>query len=106
VLDQERFATEVAPVLGRHGCDAGGDCHGGGIRGTLALSPREEKDLLFDFEQVSLQVDGEEPEASPILRKPLAAEAGGGPHSMTAFLTREDPDYRTILAWIEAGVFE
>ena len=87
VLDFDEFAASVAPILTQHGCDAGGDCHGGGIRGTLALSPVGDKDLTFDFEQVCLQVDGITPEASPLLRKPLAESAGGSPHSVKPFAT-------------------
>jgi len=105
VLDFARFETEVAPILTRQGCDAGGDCHGGGIRGTLALSPAGAKDPVFDFDQVSLQVDGADPAMSAILRKPLAEAAGGAPHGVTAFDSSEDEDYRTILAWIESGEF-
>ena len=52
-LDYATFISEVEPVLERNGCDAGGDCHGGGIRGTLALSPQGAKDPAFDFVQVS-----------------------------------------------------
>ena len=39
VLSFDGFKATVSPVLERNGCDAGGDCHGGGIRGTLQLSP-------------------------------------------------------------------
>ena len=54
------FQQTVEPVLSRQGCDAGGDCHGGGIRGSLELSPAGAKDAQFDFEQVSQQVRSEE----------------------------------------------
>ena len=103
VLSFEGYRDRVAPVLARHGCDAGGDCHGGGIRGTLELSPSGAKDDRFDFEQVALQVKGEDPGRSPLLTKPLAGEE---PHAVEPFTTPEDPDYRTILAWIEEGAFE
>jgi len=105
-LDFARFETEVSPILTRHGCDAGGDCHGGGIRGTLALSPAGAKDPAFDFDQVSLQVNASDPAMSPILRKPLDEAAGGTPHGVTAFASPADTDYRTILAWIESGEFQ
>ena len=36
VLDYAEFVRNVEPVLSGKGCDAGGDCHGGGIRGTFA----------------------------------------------------------------------
>src|SRR5258706_8716533 len=52
VLNFDEFAASVEPVLSQKGCDAGGDCHGGGIRGTLELSPQGAKDVRFDFDQV------------------------------------------------------
>ena len=55
-LDYDEFVANVEPVLVAKGCDADGDCHGGGLRGTLALSPPTAKDLRFDYDQVVLQV--------------------------------------------------
>ena len=98
------FEQNVEPVLVRLGCDAGGDCHGGGIRGTLALSPPSAKDVRFDFDQVSLQVSAASPETSPILTEPLALGEGGTPHSVKPFATTSDPDYQAIRAWILAAV--
>ena len=103
VLDYATFLTAVAPVLHERGCSASGDCHGGGIRGTFHLSPDHDRDPVFDFEQSVLQVDDLDPTASALLRKPLAVDAGGAPHAFTAFASIDDPDYRTILAWIDAG---
>lgn len=103
-LDFTAFADSVAPVLARHGCDAEGDCHGGGIRGSLQLSPPGDKDLRFDFDQVVLQVSPTAPLESPILTEPLAAHAGGTPHGVKPFDSTDDPDYRAIRGWIEAGV--
>ena len=105
VLDFQEFQATVSPILTAHGCDAGGGCHGGGIRGTLALSSVEEKDLRFDFEQVSLQVDGLDPTGSPVLTKPLAESAGGTPHSYKGFASTDDAGYLAILGWIENGEF-
>ncbi len=104
VLDFTTFANTVEPVLQRRGCDTGNDCHGGGIRGTLALSPQDAKDVRFDFEQVSLQVSTLAPDSSRILLKPLAAEEGGLPHASKPFLSRADSDYVAVRAWIAAGV--
>ena len=103
-LSYAQFGQTVEPVLSRHGCDAGGDCHGGGIRGTLELSPAGAKDTLFDFQQVSLTVSPTNPASSPILLKPLAIDAGGVPHSFKPFASTADPDYQVILAWVMAGV--
>lgn len=107
--DLATFTTSVAPVFGARGCDSI-ECHGGGIRGTFALSPAGDKDLAFDFAQAGWQADGADPAASALLRKPLAVSAGGAPHAGDAeggiFATTADPDYQAILAWIAAGVRE
>ena len=99
------FEATIHPVLVARGCSAAGDCHGGGIRGTFELSPPDDVDLAFDFEQSVLQVNGYAHEESPLLTKPLAEPAGGTPHSHEPFATADDPDYQAILAWIEAGEF-
>ena len=103
-LSYDLFVQTVEPVLVRQGCDATGDCHGGGIRGTLALSPPAAKDPRFDFDQVSLEVLPAEPDSSPILTRPLAYAAGGTPHSYKPFATTSDTNYQAIRAWIMNGV--
>lgn len=103
VLSFEQFELAVAPVLTRHGCDAGGDCHGGGIRGSYELSPPGDKDVLFDFEQSSLQVSAATPGSSPLLTEPLALGAGGTPHGVKPFAAVSDSDYVVIEQWILAG---
>ena|SRR5437867_4144807 len=104
VLSYDEFVQSVEPVLTQNGCDAGGDCHGGGIRGTLELSPAGAKDLRFDFDQVSLQVSPTTPDSSRILTKPLALDAGGTPHSVKVFASTSDPGYQAIRQWILHGV--
>jgi hypothetical protein len=106
VLDFDRFAADVEPVLRRHGCDAGGDCHGGGIRGTLELSPAHAKDVRFDFEQVALQVWASNRDRSPILTEPLALDAGGTPHGVKPFAATSDSGYQAIREWILAGTLQ
>lgn len=103
-LSFEQFQQAVEPILIAHGCDATGDCHGGGIRGTLELSPPGAKDARFDFDQVALQVSAAAPQSSLILTEPLALAAGGTPHGVKAFPDTSDADYRTILDWILDGV--
>lgn len=98
------FVATVEPVLQRHGCDAGGDCHGGGPRGALELSPSGAKNTRFDFDQVSLQVNPATPDSSRILTKPLALAAGGVPHGVKPFASTSDTDYVAIRNWILAGV--
>ncbi len=103
-LSYAQFADSVEPVLSRQGCDAEGDCHGGGIRGTLALSPPSAKDTLYDFHQVTRQVSAYVPDSSAILRAPLALDAGGTPHPFKPFGSTADPDWRTMRGWVDAGV--
>jgi hypothetical protein len=98
------FASTVEPILTRQGCDAGGDCHGGGIRGTLQLSPAGAKDTLADFAAIGFETNAYFPDSSLVLRKPLALSAGGLPHSAKPFATTGDPDYQAIRQWIFAGV--
>lgn len=105
-LSASRYSTDVAPVVMRHGCDAGGDCHGGGPRGTLQLSPQGAKDLAYDFEQLSLQVNPVSRDSSALLLRPLADEAGGRPHPYKAFASTADTDYVAVRGWIQAGVLE
>jgi hypothetical protein len=103
-LDFAEFSGSIAPILVEAGCHAA-SCHGGGIRGTLELSPEDALDPAYDFEQVRLQVDPWSPQASPILTKPLAGDEDGATHSWEPFATTDDPRYQAILAWILAGEF-
>jgi hypothetical protein len=103
-LSFDQFQQSVEPVLVAKGCDAGGDCHGGGIRGTFALSAAGSKDAHFDFDQASLQVWAAMPDSSPLLLKPLALAAGGVPHSYKAFASTSDSGWIAIHDWIHAGV--
>lgn len=101
-MDFAQFEQEVAPVLAQYGCDAM-ECHGGGIRGTYELSPESAKDPAFDFDQTSMQVNGYDPDASPILTRPLV---GSTPHSYEPFTDTYDAGYQAIRNWILAGEFE
>lgn len=103
-LSFTEFVSVVDPILRAQGCDAEGDCHGGGIRGTFQLSPPGAKDTAFDFQQTAQQVNAADPTASLILTEPLDEAAGGTTHAVQPFATVDDEDYQAILAWIEAGV--
>lgn len=102
-LSFEEYTLRVAPVISRQGCDADGDCHGGGIRGSLQLSPATAKNLRFDFDQISLEVSPSVPDSSPVLTKPLALAAGGTPHAFKPFASTSDTDYVAIRQWILDG---
>lgn len=106
MLSFSQFQQAVEPILVRQGCDATGDCHGGGIRGTLQLSPPGAKDEQYDFDQVVLQVYVNNRQLSPILTAPLAAHSGGSPHPFKPFDTTNDPDYQAILQWVMAGTVQ
>lgn len=105
VLDYPTFASTVAPVFTAYGCNTT-QCHGGGIRGTFALSPEGAEDPAFDFEQARLQVDPYDPTRSALLVQPLTESAGGVPHPWEPFDSVEHPGYRAIEDWILAGSFE
>ena len=106
ILDEAVFADAIDPIFTAKGCD-NLSCHGGGLRGSFELSPFDDKDVGFDFEQVRRQLNPQHPESSSILTKPLATAEGGAVHTAPAqpygFTTRDDLDYQTILAWIQAG---
>lgn len=106
VLSYAGYESLVAPVIARHGCDAGGDCHGGGIRGTLQLSPATAKNGMYDFDQLVLQVNPVHRDSSALLLRPLADEAGGRPHPTKAFASAADSDYVAVRGWIQAGVLQ
>jgi hypothetical protein len=101
VLDRAAFDADVEPVLMRQGCDATGDCHGGGIRGTLQLSPPTAKDPAFDFAQIGLQVWPTDRDHSPLLTAPLV---GGTAHPFKPFASAADSDYQALRGWVMSGV--
>ncbi len=103
-LSYAAYVADVAPVIARHGCDADGDCHGGGPRGTLELSPPTAKNARYDFDQLVLQVNPVERDSSSLLLRPLADAAGGRPHPMKAFASTADTDYVAVRGWIQSGV--
>jgi hypothetical protein len=106
VLDYTTFTADISPLLEARGCNAEGDCHGGGIRGSFVLSPSSTPDPQLDFTQAAMQVRGEDPSSSPLLLKPLDESVGGAPHAFTAFSSTADSDYLRILSWIRAGEFK
>jgi hypothetical protein len=106
VLDYGVFAAQIDPIMTTLGCDDV-NCHGGGIRGTFALSPDNDKDVAFDFAQASMQVYPQNPPASALVLKPLDEACGGVGHGGGSFFhSLDDPDYLAMLAWIEAGEYQ
>jgi hypothetical protein len=112
-LDYEVFKTTVEPVFakkrpGHARCVA---CHSA-ANNAFKLQPLAEgatwteEQSRRNFESVSKLVNKTNPKASLILMHPLAHEAGGDEfHSGgRQFLSKDDPDWKVIAAWI--GVTE
>ena len=56
-----------------------------------------------NFEIVTKLVNTKEPEASRLLLKPLATQAGGSNHTGGTYWTSKDsPEYQTLLKWIRS----
>jgi hypothetical protein len=97
------FATDVAPILSRYGCNSGG-CHGkaGGQNGfQLSLFGF---DKVFDHEAIAKLGRGRRifaaaPEQSMLLTK----ATGHTPHGGGARFDSDSEAYRLIHRWIELG---
>jgi hypothetical protein len=97
-LDYGVFVATIEPILQQRGCSNLG-CHGGQGSGELLLSGGASPSA--DFLAVSGHVTPWDPPQSPLLRKPLAEDAGGAVHAGgEIFLSASDPDYVAILDWI------
>jgi hypothetical protein len=100
-LDYGVFVQDIEPILNGRGC-SNSACHGGQGSGELLLSGGDSPES--DFIAVSGLVTPWEASASALLLKPLAVAAGGVEHGGgDIFADTLDVDYRTILAWVEAG---
>ena len=108
-LDYEVFKTTVEPVFakkrpGHARCVA---CHSA-ANNAFKLQPLAEgatwteEQSRRNFESVSKLVNKTNPKASLLLMHPLAHEAGGDEfHSGgRQFLSKDDPDWKAIAAWI------
>ena len=111
-LDFEFFRTKVQPIfmakrpeLAR--CYV---CHSQGTPLVLQRLPEgrdvwNEEESRKNFEAIRRVVVPGSPDASRLLRMPLAAEAGGisfhpgGKH----WTTRNDPEYRLLADWVRGG---
>jgi hypothetical protein len=111
-LDYETYKTSVEPIFikkrpGHARCVA---CHSAS-NNSFRLQPLAEGSTWTEeqsrrnFESVSKLVNPDKPEASLILIHPLAHEAGGDEfHSGgRQFLSKDDPDWKAIAAWISKG---
>lgn len=112
-LDYETYKTTVEPIFlkkrpGHARCVA---CHSAS-NNAFRLQPLPEGSTWTDeqsrmnYESVKRLVNSKNPQASMLLKHPLAHEAGGDEfHSGgRQFLSKDDPDWKAIAAWI--GVSE
>jgi hypothetical protein len=101
------FEGQVKPLFLRRGClpchsDSGVGEAAGGLKldgsadGTFKELTDEESPR-YETERVDL----DDPEASILLKLPLADEPD--PHPISEFKTTDDPDYQLLLAWIREG---
>jgi hypothetical protein len=98
------FASEIVPILSKHGCNAGG-CHGkstgqNGFRlSLLGFDPKSDYDALVR-EARGRRVFPSDPGKSLFLKKPTAQIPHGGGRK---FLIGS-PEYQTIARWIAQGM--
>lgn len=95
----QSFATDVYPIFAAKGCSTQNACHkSGNPGGNFRLDQAPAQVHAGVFARVNLAT----PDQSLMLTKPLfeaVPNHGGG----NIFLTNEDPDYKTILYWIQQG---
>jgi len=97
------FTADVMPVLTRIGCN-GGNCHGAlngqnGFKLSLfGYEPEADHKMIVEAHD-GRRLCWPEPEKSLLLLKPTFQLAHGG----GAVLNKDSREYRTLLAWIQAG---
>jgi len=116
-LDHTTFTTAVQAVLDSRGCSQSG-CHYrdkgnpnvGGPGGSLRIfectgNSCTPDQLLANHDSAAGMANIANPASSKLLTKPLAQSAGGVQHlGGDIFLSTSDPDYVTILSWIQSPV--
>lgn len=116
--DRAQFDAEVYPVLLRD-C-AFHACHGsterfmqvfGPGRGRIGpelkpVDPASPAEVMHSYDRARSMIDAHHPEASLILRKPLAVTAGGSGHEgadelgRNVYQTNLEPGYAAIQRWV------
>jgi hypothetical protein len=108
-LDFETYRTKVEPIFAkmRAGHARCVSCHSAS-NSAFKLQPLPrgvsvwtEEQSRLNFQSVSKLINPNDVMASPLLRHPLAEDAGGDVfHSGgRQFTSQDDPDWKTILAW-------
>lgn len=92
------FEKHVAPLLGKHGCNAAA-CHGAfGGKGGLQLSLFGYSPQM-DFENLQERIDYDDPEQSLVLLKPTGQEE----HEGGVRFSNDSEAFGSIKAWIKSG---
>ncbi|HWA22914.1 MAG TPA: cytochrome D1 domain-containing protein [Caulobacterales bacterium] len=111
-LDFEFFKTRVEPIFtakrpGHARCVA---CHGLGTRMRLRPLPDgaetwNDADSRLNFEAVRTRIVPGNPDASRLLRHPLAQAAGGDPvhDGGKHWTSKDDPEWQTLAAWVRGA---
>lgn len=117
--DRALFDAEVQPRLDLH-CGYAG-CHGdpgrpwaiysrsawrADVGDVLADPPLSTAELDANFDQTRALLFGvAEPLDCLLLNRPLARDAGGSAHGGgVQFTTADDPDYLSLLAWVDGAL--
>lgn len=114
-LNHSTFVSAIQPVFDSRGC-ANSGCHyrdkndpnNGGPGGSLRLfdcsgNSCTDDELMANHDSAYGMANLSTPAASKLLTKPLAESAGGIQHlGGDIFLSTADPDYQTLLGWIQA----
>ena len=111
-LDFEFFKTRIEPIFTtkRAGNARCVSCHGFGTTMKLQALPEgaatwSDADARANFEIVRARVVPGDPNASRLLRHPLAEEAGGDPHHDGGkhWTSKSDPEWQTLAAWVNGA---
>jgi len=111
-LDFGFFQARIEPIFTtkRPGNARCVSCHGFGTTMKLQALPEgaatwSDADARANFEIVRARVVPGNPDASRLLRHPLAEEAGGDPHHDGGkhWTSKSDPEWQTLAAWVNGA---
>lgn len=98
----EHFSERVTPIV-RERC-AGSSCHGTAVADLYLTCGADAPEERWNFE-LALRYLDQVAASSELLRRPLATSAGGVYHEGgDIFADVNDPDYKTLLAWVQETV--
>ncbi|HVY34450.1 MAG TPA: beta-propeller fold lactonase family protein [Caulobacteraceae bacterium] len=111
-LDFDFFKARIQPIFTtkRPGHARCVSCHASGTTMKLQPLPQglgtwSDADSRKNFDTVRLRVKPGNPDASRLLRHPLAAEAGGDPHHDGGkhWASKSDPEWQTLASWVRGA---